>query len=268
MNSDQQVNSFSIGAVTVNVYATRESLGFEAARDAAHIINTAIDKTGAARIVVATGNSQLDLIDALTSRSDIDWKKVHVFHMDEYVGIPRTHPSSFRYWIKTRVEDRVHPASVDYLEGDAPDIEAEIKRYSALLTAGPIHLAFVGFGENGHIAFNDPPVADFNDPAIIKRVELDEACRNQQAGEGHFESPAAVPREALTVTCPGLFRSEAWVCVVPEARKAQAVKNALEGPISTACPASLVRRHPHASVYLDRESAGLLSLAAPEPQLR
>ncbi len=128
-----------------------------------------------------------------------------------------------------------------------------------MLFRGPIHLAFVGFGENGHIAFNDPAVADFADPALLKRATLDDACRRQQVGEGHFPNVAAVPREALTITCSGLFRAEAWVCCVPDARKAEAVRNACEGPISTICPASIVRTHPNASVYLDAASAALLS---------
>ena len=138
-------------------------------------------------------------------------------------------------------------------------MDSEIKRYSDLLAAAPIDLAFVGFGENGHIAFNDPPVADFNDPLLVKRVVLDDACRRQQAGEGHFPDLVSVPREAVTITCPGLFRAQAWICCVPERRKATAVRNALEGPVSESCPASLARTHPNAHVYLDTESASLLT---------
>ena len=148
---------------------------------------------------------------------------------------------------------------MNYLAGDAADLNGEIERYSRLLLAAPIDLAFVGFGENGHIAFNDPPVADFNDPATVKKVVLDAACRQQQAGEGHFENFESVPKEALTVTCPGLFRAEAWICCVPDSRKAEAVRNALEGSISTGCPASIVRTHPNATVYLDPASAERLS---------
>ncbi len=182
--------------------------------------------------------------------------------MDEYVGISATHPSSFRYWIRTRLEERVHPRAAHYIEGDAPNTAHAISAYTSLLEEAPIDLAFVGFGENGHIAFNDPPVADFHDPKILKVVTLDEACRRQQAGEGHFDDTASVPEEALTITCPGLFRAAAWVCCVPEARKAEAVRAALEGPISETCPASLVRRHPNAYVFLDVDSASKLSLAA------
>lgn len=252
---DNGVTAFSVGRASVRIYPSKQALGEAAAHDAARVIQAAIERTRTARIIVATGNSQLDLTAALVRRTDIDWKSVEVFHMDEYVGLPASHPSSFRYWIKQRIEDTVHPAKVQYLNGDDRDIDAEIRRYAAALMASPIHLAFVGFGENGHIAFNDPHVADFNDPAVVKRVTLDAASRRQQAGEGHFSSPETVPREALTLTCPALFRAEAWICCVPEARKSQAVGDAVEGPISSDCPASVFRRHSGATVYLDPESA-------------
>jgi glucosamine-6-phosphate deaminase len=145
------------------------------------------------------------------------------------------------------------------LNGDAADLQAEIARYTQLLKQAPIDVAFVGFGENGHIAFNDPPTADFNDPVMVKIVTLDEACRRQQAGEGHFRDLTGVPKEAVTITCSGLFRADAWVCCVPESRKAQAVRDALEGAIAETCPASLVQRHPNAYVYLDTDSAARLS---------
>jgi glucosamine-6-phosphate deaminase len=189
----------------------------------------------------------------------IDWKAVEIFHMDEYAGMSADHPSSFRLWIRTRIEEKVHPRKTHYLAGDATDLNAEIERYSQLLKEAPIDLAFVGFGENGHIAFNDPHVANFNDPVLVKKIALDEKSRRQQAGEGHFKDVASVPQEALTITCTGLFRARAWVCCVPEARKAEAVRNALEGPIAEVCPASLVRRHPNAYVYLDRDSSSMLS---------
>src|SRR5690242_9213734 len=245
----------------VGVYRSAAMAGRAAAIQAGRLIRSAIAEQGRARVIAATGNSQITVADALVEQ-DIDWKAVELFHMDEYAGIKPDHPSSFRYWIKTRLEEKTHPRVAHYLEGDAPDLEAEMKRYSELLKAAPIDLAFVGFGENGHIAFNDPPVADFNDPAMVKRITLDEACRRQQAGEGHFKDVASVPLHAVTITCTGLFRANAWVCSVPEARKAEAVRNALEGPISEQCPASLVRRHPNAHVYLDQESSSLLSFQA------
>jgi glucosamine-6-phosphate deaminase len=233
-------------------------MGEAAAGHAAKIIQRAIGERGKARIVVATGNSQIEFIQALASRSDVDWKNVDVFHLDEYVNIPASHPSSFRYWIQTRFIDKVHPGRVEFLFGDAPDLDAELERYSGVLSEAPNDLGFVGFGENGHIAFNDPPVADFNDPLVVKRVVLDDACRRQQAGEGHFKDIDSVPREAATITCSGLLKIKCWICCVPEKRKAEAVRNALEGPITTACPASIVREHPDATVYLDENSASLL----------
>ncbi len=249
---------FQCGTARVHIYPSRSALGAAAAERAAQLITGAIGKHHRARVIVATGNSQLPLIEALV-KCELDWKAVEIFHMDEYAGMNADHPSSFRHWIRTRVEEKVHPGNTNYLAGDAADLDAEISRYSQLLAAAPIDLAFVGFGENGHIAFNDPHVADFNDPAMVKRITLDDASRRQQAGEGHFKDLESVPEKALTVTCSGLFRADAWVCCVPEKRKAEAVRNALEGPISESCPASLVRRHPNADVYLDADSASLLS---------
>lgn len=250
------------GQAAIHIFPSVRELGEAAAAHAAELISSAIEKRGRARVLIATGNSQREFIDALTARPGVDWKRVEAFHMDEYVNLPLDHPASFRRWIRERVEQRVHPKRMEYIHGDAPDLDAEVQRYAALLDEAPLDVGFVGFGENGHIAFNDPPVADFQDPATVKRVLLDEACRRQQAGEGHFPDLNAVPREALTVTCSALFRIRSWVSCVPERRKAQAVRDALEGPITTACPASVVRQHPDATVYLDEESASLLSKAA------
>ena len=247
------------GTARVRIYPSPAELGAAAAADAARIIREAVAANGRARIILATGNSQLGMIGALVEIPGVPWSAVEVFHMDEYVGMPNTHPSSFRCWIRTRVQERVHPGVLQYLAGDASDPEAEMERYSRLLNSAPIDLAFVGFGENGHIAFNDPHVADFEDPKTVKRVLIDEASQRQQAGEGHFDRPESVPRDAFTITCPGLFRAEAWICCVPDLRKAQAVRDALEGPISTVCPASVVRRHPAATVYLDTRSASRLT---------
>jgi glucosamine-6-phosphate deaminase len=249
------------GTAQVRIFRSRQALGMAAALRAADLIGNAIDKKARARVMVATGNSQLETVGALVSLEGINWDLVEVFHMDEYVGIADSHPSSFRHWIRTRLEEKVHPYSVNYIAGDAADLDAEIDRYTNLLNAAPLDVAFVGFGENAHIAFNDPHVADFDDPVVLKRVTLDESCRRQQAGEGHFKDAESVPKEAVTVTCRGLFSAAAWVSCVPELRKAEAVKRALEGPISPACPASLVRRHPNAHVFLDGESASLLSPA-------
>lgn len=247
------------GNARVRVYPSPVELGEAAARQAAEIIREAIRERGKARIVIATGNSQLELISSLVKAQDLDWRAVEAFHMDEYIGLADTHPASFRYWIRNRVEDQVHPGIMHYMDCDAADIPAEIERYSRLLNAGPLDLAFVGFGENGHIAFNDPHVADFHDSATVKIVSPDEACRRQQVGEGHFSSLEAVPKQCLTMTCPALFRAACWICCVPDLRKAGAVRNALEGPIAPTCAASIVRTHPNATVYLDTPSASLLT---------
>lgn len=260
-NSAQLLRTFEAGKAAVEVYTSSDIAGAAAAEKAAQLIAAAIARKGRARVIGATGNSQVPLVEALV-KQDVDWKAVELFHMDEYVGIAPDHPSSFQYWIRTRLEEKAKPKVTHYVRGDAPDLEAEIARYSKLLNEAPVDLAFVGFGENGHIAFNDPPVADFHDPATMKVITLDDACRKQQAGEGHFKDVASVPPRALTITCTGLFRADAWICNVPDLRKAEAVRNALEGPISEACPASLVRNHPNSYVFLDSPAASLLSLAA------
>ncbi len=266
LNPNRPLRNFRAGNADVQIYDSSAHAGLAAAEQASSLINAAIAERGRVRVIGATGNSQIPLVEALV-RQEINWNAVEWFHMDEYVGMSSHHPSSFRYWMRTRLVEKVHPGQVHYLNGDAPDLNAEIHRYSQLLLASPVDVAFVGFGENGHIAFNDPPVADFNDPATVKVIALDEACRRQQAGEGHFKDVASVPEKAVTITCPGLFRANAWVCNVPEARKAEAVHKALDGPISEACPASLVRRHPKAFVFLDTGSASRLSVGAPTSRL-
>lgn len=242
----------------IQIYKTKRQTSEVAAGEAARILRDSIASRGKARMVVSTGNSQLDFIETLVGAKDVNWRRVEALHLDEYVGMAMSHPASFRLWLKTRVADRVPLLAMHYLNGDAGDAGVECERYAAVLEAEPVDVGFIGIGENGHIAFNDPAVADFNDPVSVKRVMLDEACRRQQVGEGHFPSLDAAPREALTVTCPAILRMRHLVCVVPERRKAEAVHRALRGPVTTACPASVLREHPHSSVYLDQESASLL----------
>ena len=265
MSQALEMPSMVYGTAEVTICSTTAEMGRVAAERAAAILRAAIRERGRARIIIATGNSQIRFMDALVAQSALDWGKVEAFHMDEYVHLSKDHPSSFHYWIRQRFEEKVRPAKMHYINGEAADPAPEVARYSALLAEAPVDLAFVGFGENGHIAFNDPPVADFDDPAMLKVVTLDTASRHQQVGEGHFKDFAAVPEQAITVTCSGLFRAAAWVCAVPEKRKAGAVRNALEGPISTACPASLVRRHPNTYVLLDKDSASLLAHQGGKP---
>lgn len=242
----------------VTIYADKRSMGEAAAAHAAGILHDALSIRARARVIIGTGPSQDEMIRALIAAPGLDWSRVTVFHMDEYVGIAPSHPASFRLWLKTRVADVVHPGEVHYLAGDAPDLAAECRRYAALLAAAAIDIAFLGFGENGHIAFNDPHVADFADPEAVKVVEMDLRCRAQQVGEGHFPDVESMPRQALTLTCPTLLGAEHVVCSVPDRRKAEAVRDALEGPVTTKCPASAVRTHPRAAIFLDEASASLL----------
>ncbi|MGC2660399.1 MAG: 6-phosphogluconolactonase [Bryobacteraceae bacterium] len=245
------------GRPAIHILEDARSAGAAAAEAAATCIRESISDHGRARILVATGNSQIDLIDRLV-QAPLDWNAIEVLHLDEYVGIPADHPASFRHWIKTHLQDKVSPRRVHYIRGDAADLEVEINRYTRLLAENPLDVAFVGFGENGHIAFNDPGLADLNDPAAIKRVALDDLSRRQQVGEGHFPDFESVPTHALTLTCPTLLSARRWVCCVPEKRKAKAVAAALEGRISADCPASYCRLHPAVEIFLDQDSSSLL----------
>lgn len=247
-----------LAGVKLKIFPTKAAAGQAAGREAEQLIRRAIGDRGVARIVVGAANSQLEIMHTIATSGLIDWAHVEVFHMDEYVGLPDTHPASFRRWVKEHLVDPASAGRVHYVKGDAVNPEEEAVRYARLLSAAPIDLVLLGFGENGHIAFNDPHVADFNDPDPVKVVEMDERCRQQQVGEGHFENLAAVPRKAITLTCSALFSAREWIATVPEKRKAEAVKCAFLGPISEDCPASLIRRHPSVSVYLDTDSASLL----------
>jgi glucosamine-6-phosphate deaminase len=246
-----------VDALTVRVHAGPEALARAAADQAATAIRAAVMSRGTAHAMFATGNSQLAFIDALVERPDIAWSEVVVFHMDEYVGVGAEHPAGFRRWIRERIVERVRPRGAFYLDGLA-DPDDECARYGELLRRHPLDLCCLGIGENGHLAFNDPPVADFDDPLDLKVVVLDRDCRLQQVHEGHFPTVDDVPAQALTVTIPALLRARSVVAVVPEARKARPVQRALTGPVSTNCPASALRGQAHATVHLDPESAGLL----------
>jgi glucosamine-6-phosphate deaminase len=245
--------------LSIHILETREEMGREAATRAAELIRSAIHENGWVRLVFSAANSQLPMLETLTSFVDIDWKCVEVFHVDEYRGMAATHPASFSGWIKRNLDDRVHPAKAHYLAGDAPDLTAECQRYGDLLSAAQIDISFLGFGENGHIGFNDPHEADFSDPYKVRAVTLDERCRLQQVNEGHWPGLDAVPDMGLTLTCPTLVNADHLICCVPGASKAEAVRNAVEGPVSPACPGSLLRTHKNADLYLDLESASLLS---------
>lgn len=253
------VQRWSAGEAEVRVHDDATALAAAAAEQAAAAIVEAVDGRGTAHVMLATGNSQLGLLADLTARSDLPWSAVTAFHMDEYVGIAADHSASFRRYLRERVATRVPLHAFHFIEGDAADPAGECARYSDLLAAHPLDLCVLGIGENGHLAFNDPPVADFDDPKSVKVVELDSACRQQQVGEGHFASIGDVPTHAITVTIPALLSAGHVLAIVPERRKAAPVQAALEGPITTACPASVLRRHPHATIHLDPHSASQLT---------
>lgn len=241
----------------VKIFEDADLLGKAAAVNVAERLNATIAKKGFANLILATGASQFQFLEHL-QKHDIDWKKITVFHLDEYKGLPETHPASFRKYLKERILEKVQPKMVHYLNGDSADAEKEAARYEALLKQHPIDIACIGIGENGHIAFNDPPVADFNDPHLVKVVELDEACRKQQLGEGWFPTFNDVPTHALSLTIPAIMGCKAISCVVPDERKAGAVYNTLNADVSTNCPATVLRTHPDTILYLDKGSASKL----------
>jgi glucosamine-6-phosphate deaminase len=247
--------AFTVDAMAVRVHDSAAELASDAAAEAADTIGRAIASRGVANVMFATGNSQLGFLDVLATRDDIEWDRIVGFHMDEYRGIPAEHPASFRRYLQDRIVDRVHPGAFQFIAGDAPDAEGECGRYAALLGEHPLDLCCLGIGENGHLAFNDPPVADFDDPLDVKVVALDEACRRQQVGEGHFATVPDVPAEAITVTIPALLRAGRVLAIVPDARKRDPVRVALTGPVTTACPASILRTRGYVTLHLDRSSA-------------
>ncbi len=240
---------------TVRVERDADGLAAAAAVEAAGIVQARLAAAPRAHVMFASGDSQLRFLECLARIRDVDWARVVGFYMDEYVGIGPDAPASFARYMRERVVEPLGVGEFHALRGDAPDPVAECARYAALLDAHPLDLCCLGIGENGHLAFNDPPVADFADPLTVKVVRLDDACKRQQVGEGHFPDVGAVPPEAMTVTIPALLRAARVIAVVPDARKAAPVRDALEGPVDPACPASILQRCDHASIYLDPPSA-------------
>jgi len=245
----------------IKVLADKDSLARAAAEQAATSIRQAIRQQGLARIIAATGASQFEFLDALTAASGVNWSCVEVFHLDEYIGLPLTHPASFRKYLLERLINKTGITRYHFLDGDG-DAQRSVAEIGAELQRAPVDLAFVGIGENAHLAFNDPP-ADFeiDDPYLV--VQLDQTCRQQQVNEGWFESVADVPTQAISMSVRQILRAREIIVVVPDERKAQAVKNSLEGEIAPLVPASILRRHPNATIYLDKDSAALLTSAVP-----
>jgi glucosamine-6-phosphate deaminase len=249
--------------MVLKVFNDKVSLGKAAAEQAATAIRRAIREHGQARVIAATAASQLEFLDALTKASDIDWQKVELFHLDEYIGLPITHPGSFRKMLVEQVIQKTGITRYHLLDGDgdAPEV---VRRASAALASAPVDIAFLGIGENGHLAFNDPP-ADFEtkEPYII--VNLDDACRMQQVGEAWFANISQVPTRAISMAVRQILKAKEILAVVPDTRKAQAVKACFEGEISPMAPASILRTHANATIYLDKNSAALLSTALQTP---
>ncbi len=234
-------------------------LGARAAQQAARLIRSAINERGRARIIAATGASQFNFLASLTAIKNLDWQKVTMFHLDEYVGLPESHPASFRRYLMERVISKVDLGTYHLLDPEG-DPAIECRRMGKILQDDIVDAAFVGIGENGHLAFNDPP-ADFKTEEPYLVVSLDLRCRQQQMGEGWFTNIEDVPLRAVSMSIRQMMKSKAILCVVPEARKAQAVRDSLEGPISPMVPASVLREHPDVTIYLDPDSASLLSKA-------
>ena len=258
METEQLMVSRQYDQLPVTIYNRNAALGQAAALAARQIIQTAIAERGAAYIIIATGNSQLTFLHALRDLDGIDWSKVAVFHMDEYVGIDPNHPASFPLFLRQHILDAVKPGVFYPVPSQVDDLDQACRDYEALLRAHPLDMVAMGWGENGHIAFNDPPYADFDDPVWVKVVALAEASRRQQVGEGHFATIDDVPTHAITLTIPALLAPRHILCIVPEARKAEAVRACLTQPVSEDRPGSILRTVDHAQLYLDTDSAALL----------
>lgn len=244
--------------LTVKKFETRTEMGAVAAQDITAAIKALLEKKSEINMIFAAAPSQNDVLQSLVE-SDVDWSRVNAFHMDEYIGLPRTAPQGFGNFLVDHIFGKAPFKSVNLINCAAEDAQTECDRYEALLKANPVDIIILGIGENGHIAFNDPWVANFRDERLVKIVELDEVCRQQQVNDGCFAALAEVPKTAMTLTCPVFINAPQLFCIVPASTKAKAVKRTLEGAINEECPATVLRNHPSAVLYLDAASAALLA---------
>ena len=251
--------SFYVDHLLVEVYASEMEMSESVATITHQYLQNLLDKQDTVAILLATGNSQIRFLEALIALEVIDWSRIILFHLDEYLGITSDHPASFRRYLRERVEEKVCPQQFYYIAGDTLQPIAECDRYTRLLENQPIDLCFLGIGENGHLAFNDPAVADFQDPAKVKLVKLDHVNRQQQVNTAYFANLADVPQYAFTVTISMICTAKKIICLAPATRKAQVVKTLLTGNITTNCPASILRQQPQATLFLDVNSASLLT---------
>jgi len=241
------------------IYKTKQEMGAAAATAAARAIEKAINEHGRANIILATGASQFEMLENLVQARTVDWSKVTMFHLDEYIDMAENHPASFRKFLKERFVDKVTGLkAVHFVDGDTGDPQQECRKVGSLITQHPIDAAMIGIGENGHLAFNDPP-ADFETEEPYLVVELDEKCRKQQLGEGWFETLQDVPRQAISMSIRQIMKSKCLIVTVPDQRKAEAVKNALEGQVTPMCPASILQQHGNCMIFMDSKAASLLN---------
>ena len=243
----------------VNIYPTREEMGKAAADYSAAIIKKILSEKESLRAVFAAAPSQNEFLENILLGDDIEWNRIHAFHMDEYSGISPDSPQSFANWLKNKIFSKKPFASVSYIDTYQKDPDKVCSEYEKLLKEAPIDIVFMGIGENGHIAFNDPPVADFNDPKWVKTVELEEKCKVQQVFDGCFSTVADVPNDAITLTIPTLLSADYLSIVVPGIRKSDAVRDSIYGEISTQCPASILRTHKNAKMFLDFDAANKIN---------
>ena len=252
------MKSFYKDKLKVNIYQNRSLMGKGAAKDIKEKIIELLSKKEQINMIFAAAPSQNDVLKALVEDSEIQWNRINAFHMDEYIGLNASEPQAFGNFLKEHIFGLVNFASVNYIDVTATDPEKEAKRYAELLKNNPTDIVVMGIGENGHIAFNDPPVADFKDKKLVKAVELDGICRQQQVNDGCFESLEKVPTHAMTLTVPALVKAPYLFCIVPAKTKAKAVYSTINGDISEKCPASILRTHDNAVLYLDEQSSALL----------
>ena len=250
------IRELKIDNLAVKIYPDRERMGISAADMVGNLIAQLLNEKAYVNIIFAAAPSQNEFLSALIKKEDdFDWERVNAFHMDEYIGLPQNHPALFSSFLKKNLFSNLPFHIVNYINGNAPDVQAECRRYAELLTMYPPDIVCMGIGENGHIAFNDPHVADFNDPLPVKVVDLDAECRQQQVNDGCFPELTDVPKHAITLTVPSLMAGKHLYCMVPGKNKVNAVWHTLSNEISTQCPASVLRKHPHATLFLDNESS-------------
>lgn len=248
------IKEFQADNLKVRVFVTRQEMGTEAARDMSIVLKDIIEKKGEANIIFASAPSQNEFFNSLVQIEGIEWEKVNAFHLDEYVGLAEDAPQGFGNFLRDKIINKVAFKSISFLNGNAENLKDELKRYTDLLKKNPADIVCIGIGENGHIAFNDPPVAFFDDPQIVKIVELEDRCKNQQVNDGCFSKIEEVPTHALTLTIPAIMSGKHLFCMVPGKTKADAVTNTIKGDIEKACPASILRTHERTIMYTDKDS--------------